>query len=478
MGLASRGTMGIRGVRAAVVQCLFAMAEESLEMRIAKRRVGTTINDKWHVDAVLGVGGMATVYAATHRNRKRAAIKMLHGVVSADPEVRARFLREGYVANSVGHPGAVAVDDDDATEDGAVFLVMELIEGESLLSRARRSGGRLPLAEVLGYGDQLLDVLVAAHCKGIIHRDIKPENLMISSDGRLKVLDFGIARLRDATAQNVATMTGKMLGTPAFMAPEHALGLAAEVDARSDLWSVGATLFSLITGQYVHVAETTNMLVVAACTKPAPSIATVVEGLPPEVVTLIDKALAFDKNDRWPDARAMLAALRECIGKAVVLSSMPPVPIRRATPPEAVTLAGPSTAMGLSRNTPSSQRKGRRVTILSAGGAACVAAAIALYAVKLRQPPMIAASAEPRAAGLAASAYPSAVPVDAAAIETALAPSSISAQPRASAASTASTASNSATPRSKKVPSVPAKPAVHPTAPAPPPAQTVKDRGF
>ena len=445
------------------------MAEESPEMRIAKRRVGTTIKDKWHIDAVLGVGGMATVYAATHRNRKLAAIKMLHREVSADDEMRSRFLREGYVANTVGHPGAVTVDDDDVTEDGSAFLVMELIEGESLLTRARRSGGRLQLAEVLGFGDQLLDVLVAAHSKGIIHRDIKPENLMITSDGRLKVLDFGIARLRDATGQNVATMTGKMLGTPAFMAPEHALGLTAEVDARSDLWSVGATLFTLLAGQYVHVAPTTNMQVVAACTKPAPSITTVIEGLPPQVVTLIDKALAFDKKHRWPDASAMLAALRECIGKAVVLSSVAPRPIARRVLSEAETLAGPSTAMGLSRNTPTTSRKGWRVTILTAAGASCVAAAIAVYAVKSRQPMVISTSPDPARAGMVASVQPSSLPAAAG-----TASSAVEALPSASAAPSAAA---SAIP-GKRPAVAPAKSALRPAEPTPPPEKPVKDRGF
>src|SRR5579863_8478711 len=110
---------------------------------IAHNRVGTTLRDKWHLDALLGIGGMAAVYAATHRNGRRAALKVLHPEVSLDEECRTRFLREGRVANAVGHEGAVEILDDDVTDDGAVFLIMELLEGESLEERCARVGGRL-----------------------------------------------------------------------------------------------------------------------------------------------------------------------------------------------------------------------------------------------------------------------------------------------------------------------------------------------
>src|SRR5690606_30373931 len=151
-------------------------ADDPLVQR-AKARVGSVLNDKWTLNALLGVGGMAAVYAGTHRNKKRGAVKLLHAELSHEPSVRERFLREGYVANTVDHPGAVRVDDDDVTEDGAAFLVMELLEGETLDGRAQRKGGRLPVEEVLPIADQLLDTLTAAHGKGIVHRDLKPENL-------------------------------------------------------------------------------------------------------------------------------------------------------------------------------------------------------------------------------------------------------------------------------------------------------------
>ena len=132
----------------------------------AQTRVGTTLRGKWRLDVLLGVGGMAAVYAATHRNGTRAAIKILHPELSTHAHIRARFFKEGRVANTVGHPGAVKVVDEDEDETGALFLVMELLDGEHLDARAARSGGKLPADEVLSAADQILDVLAAAHDQG------------------------------------------------------------------------------------------------------------------------------------------------------------------------------------------------------------------------------------------------------------------------------------------------------------------------
>src|SRR5260370_28974654 len=143
----------------------------------ARIRVGSVLRGKWRLDALLGVGGMAAVYAATHRNGSRAAVKVLHTEWSVNPPIRSRFLREGYVANKVAHAGAVKVIDDDVAEDGALFLVTELLDGETLDDRRTRLGGRLPEDDVLSVADQLLDVLATAHSKGVVHRDLKPENL-------------------------------------------------------------------------------------------------------------------------------------------------------------------------------------------------------------------------------------------------------------------------------------------------------------
>src|SRR5258708_6811213 len=125
----------------------------------ARARVGTTLNGKYRLDRLLGIGGMASVYAATHRNNKRLAVKVLHPELSIHSDLRVRFMREGYVANTVDHPGAVAVLDDDVTEDGAAFLVMELLQGATLAEVSERRGGTLPLRFVLAAADQVLEVL-------------------------------------------------------------------------------------------------------------------------------------------------------------------------------------------------------------------------------------------------------------------------------------------------------------------------------
>src|SRR5580700_9948311 len=290
------------------------MADDEL-LALARARIGKVLRGKYRLDRVLGIGGMAVVYAATHRNKKRFAIKMLHPELSMRENVRTRFLREGYVANSVDHPGAVAVLDDDVAEDGSAFIVMELLEGAPVDEVAARHGRRLPLGLVLSIGDALLDVLVAAHGKKIVHRDIKPANLFLTGDGRLEVLDFGIARLHDETSTD-ATATGAMLGTPAFMAPEQALAESNKVDAQTDLWAVGATVFMLLTGEFVHTGENASQLLVAAATKPARSLASLTPVVPAVVAGVIDKALAFDKAERWPSARSMREALQKACVEA------------------------------------------------------------------------------------------------------------------------------------------------------------------
>lgn len=285
------------------------MSEDEV-LRIARERVGRVLLGKYRLDRVLGVGGMASVYLATHRNNKQFALKMLHPEISMRENIRTRFLREGYVANSVKHPGAVAVMDDDVAEDGSAFLVMELLEGAPVDELWHRAGKRLPLGVVMAIADALLDVLAAAHARGIVHRDLKPPNLFVTREGVLKVLDFGIARLLDDAGSSSATATGTMMGTPAFMAPEQALAKASEVDGQTDLWAVGATMFSLLTGDFVHTGDNAPQLLVNAATKPARSVGGVATDVPPPIAAVIDRALAFDKKERWASASTMREALR------------------------------------------------------------------------------------------------------------------------------------------------------------------------
>ena len=308
-------------------------------IRRAEARVGTVLRDKWRLERLIGVGGMAAVYAATHRNGSRVAIKMLRIELCVDAEVKRRFLREGYAANAVGHPGAVRVLDDDETEDGSVFLVMDLLEGESLAACASRSGGKLPPQDVLSYTEQLLDILASAHEKGIIHRDIKPDNVFLCRTGSIHLLDFGIARLRTGGLGSVATTAGATFGTPAFMSPEQALGKMDEVDAQSDLWASGATAFTLIAGRTVHPAKSLREQLIANASKPAPSLATIDPEIPEQVASILDRCLAYKKWKRFPDARSMQQAIRGA--RAELGWAPPPKAASAPDPTEALVLAAP-----------------------------------------------------------------------------------------------------------------------------------------
>jgi serine/threonine-protein kinase len=187
---------------------------------------------------------------------------------------------------------------------------MELLEGESLGMRLEREG-RLPARDVALLADQLLDVLAAAHAAHIVHRDLKPDNVFLTLEGRVKVLDFGIARLREAAHESSAsTQAGSLLGTPAFMAPEQALGRWKEVDERTDIWAIGATLFNLLSGRFVHEAESVQEQLVLAATHRAPSVAQLAPQTPPWLVAVVDRALSFGRDARFADARSMQAALR------------------------------------------------------------------------------------------------------------------------------------------------------------------------
>jgi serine/threonine protein kinase len=288
-------------------------SDEEVQAR-AHGRVGALLRDKYRLESVLGVGGMATVYGATHRNGKKVALKLLHPELARHADILRRFLREGYVANQVNHPGAVSVIDDDVTDEGGAFLVMELLEGVTVqdLWDARL---RVNPACVVAIIIPLLDVMTAAHDGGIVHRDLKPANVFVTDDGEVKVLDFGIARL-NTPGPRMTTSHGAVLGTPAFMAPEQALAKADAIDQQTDIWAVGATAFALIAGDVVHPADNNQQTLVRAATQPARLLADVAPDAASEVVEVFQRALAFNKADRWSSA----AAMREALAQAAVIA--------------------------------------------------------------------------------------------------------------------------------------------------------------
>jgi len=389
----------------------------------ARARVGTVLREKWRLDALLGVGGMAAVYAATHRNGSRVAVKILHPELSTSPQVKTRFLREGYVSNAVGHEGAVRVTDDDTAEDGAAFLVMDLLDGETLEDRRVRFGGRLPEDEVLSMAEQLLDVLAAAHAKGVVHRDLKPENVFLTRTGQVKVLDFGIARLRELSTASTATKGGSTMGTPAFMAPEQARGLWDDVDAQSDLWACGALMFTLLSGRQVHEGRTSNEHLLSAMTNSAPPLESVVPGVGAAVAHVVDRALAFDKSKRWPDAKRMQEAVRHAYHDR---NGAPITTAPRLTVPESVPNRAPLVPARLpttgqpfarTRSLPVNLSRTSMLAIASAVAAAVVVTSIAL-ALSGRKP-VAARAPDPAPVAVAPLSQP--VPVPPPPVATALA---------------------------------------------------------
>ncbi|MBK6693363.1 MAG: serine/threonine protein kinase [Myxococcales bacterium] len=276
----------------------------------ARERVGSTIVGRYRLDELLGVGGSAAVYAATElESGQRFAIKILHPELSARDDLVRRFLREGAIAKKLDHPGLVPIFEDGHTEDGAVFLVMEMLEGHTL-ERWATFEERLPIVESLRVAEEVLDLLAAAHDAGIVHRDIKPANLFRTRSGEIKVLDFGIARFFEGPNDGMQTQHGAGMGTPSFMPPEQARGRWNLVDGRTDVWAVGAVLFAVLSGEKPRIAETTHEELLLAMTQPVRSVLDAAPRLPPLVADVVDRALAFAMDDRFASARAMQAALR------------------------------------------------------------------------------------------------------------------------------------------------------------------------
>ena len=322
-----------------------ALSTSSSQEVEAQRLVGTVLGGKWTLDGLIGMGGMASVYAATHRNGRRAAIKLLNPEFSRVAQVRDRFLREGYVANHIGHPGVVNILDDDTTESGQVYLVMELLEGETFLARIQNRS--LTPAQVIFIGQQVLEPLATAHRRGIIHRDIKPGNIFVCHDGRVKILDFGLARVLEGSDLE-PTRDGLVLGTVPYVSPEQARAKRDAVDWRSDIYSVGAMLFFALSGRYVHDGNSQFDMLLAVTKQPARSLATVFPAASPKVVQLVDRALKHDPAERWQCAEDMAAvaklAFAELTGSAIPATERSEVGGKKGWARAVLTTAAPPVA--------------------------------------------------------------------------------------------------------------------------------------
>ena len=264
--------------------------------------IGQTIAH-YKITGKLGEGGMGVVYKAEDTKLKRpVALKFLAPHLLQDEGARKRFQREATAAAGLSHPNICTVYEI-SEEDGQTFLVMEFIEGEGLDAKIER--GPLPLKEALGFARQIADGLAAAHAKGVVHRDIKPGNLLVTPQGRVKILDFGLALLTEGSK---LTKLDTMVGTVAYMSPEQAQGM--EVDYRTDLWALGCVTYEMVRGQRPFQGVYDQALVYEIVNQEPEPLTGVRTGVPMELEWIVGKCLAKDREDRYNHAEDMMLDLR------------------------------------------------------------------------------------------------------------------------------------------------------------------------
>ena len=282
---------------------------------------GTVIAGKYRLDGMIGRGGMGSVWSTMHLGLgQRVAVKLIAKRYAGSREARQRFDLEAKAAAQLRSRYVVQVFDNGETEDGTPYIVMELLDGESLDHRIERRGP-LPVDQAVRIIAQVGRALTKAHGLGIVHRDLKPENIFLTrsdeDDGGevAKVLDFGIAKIKTSDTASSATRTGTVLGTPLFMSPEQARGLKS-VDHRTDIYSLGMVAFTMLTGRNAFSGESFGDILVAICTQPLPSLRAYAALLPPSLDVWMQRACAKEPGDRFPAVEPMIEALHAAAGMA------------------------------------------------------------------------------------------------------------------------------------------------------------------
>lgn len=288
--------------------------------------IGQTVG-KYQVLEKIGDGGMAEVYRAFHSSLNReVAIKFIRPDYSLDDRFCTRFEREARIAASLTHPNIVRIFDYGLYE-GRSYLVMEYIPGLTLkeyLKRSYASGVSLTLDEIVTIVTQVGDALTYIHRAGIIHRDIKPENILITNEGRVCLSDFGVARI--AGAANEQTASGAILGTPAYMSPEHILSDSSALSPASDLYSLGIILYEILTGSPPFTASAPILVMLKHIKEPIPGLIAPRLDLPDGMEDVLYKALAKDPTDRYQNAIAFNQDLKEALEMTIRLSRLHPEP--------------------------------------------------------------------------------------------------------------------------------------------------------
>ena len=323
---------------------------------MANPRKARIIGDRYQLGRVIGRGGMATIHEAMDLRLERpVAVKLLRPEAAADADLADRFRREALAATVLRHPNIVACLDT-GTDDGQPYLVMDLVDGEDLAARLKR-GGRLAPTHAARIGLDVARALGVAHVRGIVHRDVKPGNILLASDGRAMVTDFGIARL---AADAEAARPGTTLGSVHYFSPEQAKG--ATTTPASDVYGLGLVLYEAMTGARAFGGETTDAIALARIGATPPSPRSIRPEVPVDLDAVVRRALAPEPGDRYANGNAMATALEAAMQTAddaspttivstPVVADVPPEP---STHPERPARAGPRTTAA-----PRSRRQGR-----------------------------------------------------------------------------------------------------------------------
>jgi tRNA A-37 threonylcarbamoyl transferase component Bud32 len=290
--------------------------------------IGSLLGGRYRLIAQLGRGGMGVVYRAEHvLMKKELAVKLLHPELGALEELARRFEREAQSASRLNHPNIVSVTDFGHTEDGTLFLAMELIEGEPLAAIIER--GRLAPTRAARLMAQVLRALEHAHAQGVIHRDLKPDNVFVNQrEGEevVKLLDFGIALMVGGGGSEAITRAGVVFGTPEYLSPEQALGEVA--DARADIYAAGVMLYEMLAGERPFQSNSSVTLVSMHLTRPVPSLRQQFPeaGIWPELEQSVLRAMAKERSERYGSATEFREALERQANRSLTVNI--PIPVR------------------------------------------------------------------------------------------------------------------------------------------------------
>jgi len=363
----------------------------------------------YRVLKLIGEGGMGRVYLAEHTLiGKHVAIKVLLPQFCNNPSIVSRFFNEARATAQIKHPSLIEIYDFGHHPSGSAFIVMELLEGESL-TRRLQAGGPMTQAMVIDLSRQVATALQAAHAKGIVHRDLKPDNVFLLPEPELpagvraKVLDFGIAKLADEGSSSIKTRTGALMGTPAYMSPEQCRGAGA-VDLRTDVYSLGCMMFEMLSGQSPFVGEGPGDVIAMHLYQPAPSLAAIAPGMDP----LLQRMLAKKPAERLQSMAEVLAALdglaRAHSGSGGFRAAALPTVRMDSVVPPTTTLGGAAAEVRNSQPGTSSGGGAPRTLVAFGAGLVALAIGVGIWGMRLRSNAPADSPTETAAAALPAPA--------------------------------------------------------------------------